>query len=76
MLPTIKGTYEDGRIELEEKPEGVRHARVLVTFLEPEGDAASQATNHLLARMRAGLDLGGPPYPSRDELHRRGGTRG
>lgn len=73
MLPTIEGTYEDGRIELEEKPEGVRRARVLVTFLEPERDTAvSDATAHLLARMRAGLDLGGPPYPSREELHQRG----
>ena len=75
MLPTIEGTYEDGRIELEEKPEGVRRARVLVTFLAPERDVAvSDATARLLARMEADLDLGGPPYPSREELHQRGRT--
>ena len=74
MLPTIEGTYEDGRIELEEKPEGVRRARVLVTFLAPERGDVSDATAQLLARMRAGLDLGGAPYPSREELHQRGRT--
>ena len=75
MLPTIEGTYEDGRIELEEQPEGVRRARVLVTFLAPErGVDVGDATAQLLARMRAGLDLGGAPYPSREELHQRART--
>lgn len=30
---TVEGTYRDGAIELAEKPEGVKEARVLVTFL-------------------------------------------
>jgi hypothetical protein len=37
MLPTVQGVYRDGQIELQEKPPGVSTARVIVTFLPPEG---------------------------------------
>jgi len=33
MLTTIEGVYSDGRIDLNERPTGLDHARVLVTFL-------------------------------------------
>ncbi len=33
MHVTVEGTYADGKIELSESPAGVKHARVLVTFL-------------------------------------------
>jgi hypothetical protein len=33
MLFTVEGKYQDGRITLAEEPDGVRQARVLVTFL-------------------------------------------
>jgi hypothetical protein len=34
MLTTVKGVYEDGVILLDEKPEGKKRAKVIVTFLE------------------------------------------
>jgi hypothetical protein len=35
MLKSLEGVYQDGRIELTERPEGVRDAtRVIVTFLD------------------------------------------
>ena len=33
MLLTIEGTFKDGKVELSEAPQGLREARVLVTFL-------------------------------------------
>ena len=33
MLLTVEGIYSDGKVELTEKPTGVEHAKVLVTFL-------------------------------------------
>jgi len=33
MLLTIEGTFKDGKVELNEPPQGVREAKVLVTFL-------------------------------------------
>jgi uncharacterized protein (DUF433 family) len=36
MLTAIKGTFRDGRVELDEDPGIIGEARVLVTFLQPE----------------------------------------
>jgi hypothetical protein len=36
MLLTIEGTFTEGRIELREIPTGIKHAKVLVTFLATE----------------------------------------
>jgi hypothetical protein len=36
MLLTVKGIYKDGKVEVEEKPDGVKQANVLVTFLASE----------------------------------------
>jgi hypothetical protein len=35
MPLTIEGTFKDGKVELNETPQGLREAKVLVTFLEP-----------------------------------------
>ena len=32
---TVEGTYRDGKIELDQKPDQITEAKVLVTFLEP-----------------------------------------
>jgi hypothetical protein len=81
-LLTVEGTYRDGKIELSERPESVEStAKVLVTFLpapsttsRPDlGGAGDREAlrKQAIARMREGLDFGGPPYPSREELHER-----
>ncbi|MBM4048832.1 MAG: hypothetical protein FJ279_27335 [Planctomycetes bacterium] len=33
MLKCVEGIYRDGKVELAETPEGVKEARVIVTFL-------------------------------------------
>lgn len=74
MLMTIEGVYRSGRVELDEAPQVGVETRVLVTFL-PQPDAEPSRRQELraraLERMNAGLDLGGPPYPSRESLHER-----
>ena len=37
MLKAVEGIYRDGKIELLETPPEVKEARVVVTFLPPEG---------------------------------------
>jgi hypothetical protein len=78
-LLTVEGVYKDGRIELTEQPAGVTEsARVIVTFL-PNGAAKRDAPDEererlrreAFAQMREGIDLGGPPYPKREELYDR-----
>jgi hypothetical protein len=78
---TVEGIYKDGRVELSETPAGVDQARVMVVFLE--GSDAPERSKLLspserearrraaFAQMREGLDLGGPPYPKREELYDR-----
>ena len=36
MLLTVEGIYKDGKVEVSEKPDGMKQARVLVTFLTSE----------------------------------------
>ena len=74
MLTTIEGTYEEGRIALAELPSGIERARVFVTFLVEPSPAGTrdEAAQQLLTMMRAGVDIGGPPYPQRDSLYDRG----
>lgn len=83
-LATVEGVYRDGVVELSEPPEGVRESPVLVAFLvapseneragleRADAEDREAARQPALARMRAGIPLGGPPYPSREELHDRG----
>lgn len=39
-MVTVEGIYENGSIELTEKPQGVKRARVQVTFFEEERESA------------------------------------
>ncbi len=73
VLTAVEGIYKDGEVELLEHPEGLREARVIVTFLPPTPAKPSreEARNRMLARMRAGIPLGGPPYPTREEIYDR-----
>jgi hypothetical protein len=83
-LLTVEGDYKDGRVELAERPAGIGpSARVLVTFLSEEvaeeqsrhakiqEQARRAAGRRLLALIEKGVDLGGPPYPKREELYDR-----
>ncbi|MCX7411315.1 MAG: hypothetical protein NTZ32_24825 [Planctomycetales bacterium] len=45
MLQTIEGTYENGRVDLAERPRDVGRVRVIVTFLPPENIAESNTTS-------------------------------
>jgi hypothetical protein len=79
MLTTVEGVYENGRVELAERPAGVERAKVYVTFVKEAEERAgaaeraeTDAIDRWLASMHEGFALGGPPYPRRDELHDRG----
>lgn len=75
VLTAVEGIYEDGEVELLERPEGLQRARVIVTFLPPPPLEPSrerdEARKRLLNLMREGIDLGGPPYPTREEIYER-----
>jgi hypothetical protein len=75
VLTAVEGIYEDGEVELLERPEGLERARVIVTFLPPAASEPSrereEARERMLKRMREGIDLGGPPYPKREEIYGR-----
>ena len=81
-LLTVEGIYKDGKVELVERPDHVDEAaRVLVTFLPRAvpreklemGENVDRETlrQQAFARMKAGIHLGGPPYPKREELYDR-----
>lgn len=71
MLTAVEGIYKDGEVEFLKRPEGLREARVIVTFLTstPSGLSREGPRDRLLGRMRAGISLGGPPYPKREEIY-------
>lgn len=73
VLSAVEGIYRDGEVELLERPEGLHEARVIVTFLPaaPSGLSQEEARVRMLSRMRAGIPLGGPPYPKREEIYDR-----
>jgi hypothetical protein len=71
-LLVLDGIYEDGKIELQERPAGVKRARVRVMFL-PESDMSEQkaheaARQRALARMKAGINFGGEKF-NREEIY-------
>jgi hypothetical protein len=81
-LLTVEGIYKDGKVELKERPDHIEEAaRVLVTFLPrngsgeksmiAEGQDRETLRQQAFARMKAGIHLGGHPYPKREELHDR-----
>jgi hypothetical protein len=75
VLTAVEGIYEDGEVEFLERPEGLQRGRVIVTFLSPATTEPSrereEARKRLLDLMREGIDLGGPPYPTREEIYER-----
>jgi hypothetical protein len=74
MSTTVKGVYRNGRIVLLETPTGVEEAEVVVTSPEASisaGDATDREARRQLALKwlrDGGWNLGGAPYPSRDEI--------
>ena len=78
MSTTVKGVYRNGRVVLLETPVGIQEAEVVVTF--PDARTAAEDAVAREARRQAALkslrehsyDLGGAPYPTRDEIHERG----
>lgn len=80
-LLTVEGIYRNGKLELVEEPVGVDEARVVVVFLPGSRvgqslDARDEAERESLrqaafADMARGIDLGGPPYPRREDLYDR-----
>lgn len=77
MSTTVKGVYRNGHIVLLETPKGVEEAEVVVTFPDEAisaGDSTAREARRQLALKwlrEGGWNLGGAPYPSRDELHDR-----
>ena len=77
MSLTVKGIYRNGQVRLLETPKGIEEAEVVVTF--PDEAASSQdivtmeaQRQLLLRRLREhSFDLGGAPYPTRDERYDR-----
>jgi hypothetical protein len=72
-IVVVEGTYEDGKIELEEQPAGIVRARVRVMFL-PEAETAATADSREAARQRAfkrmkdGINFGGEKF-NREEIY-------
>jgi hypothetical protein len=52
MLRTVEGMFRDGRVELQEIPENIEIARVIVTFL-PEAPKAAPAGRATADRVSA-----------------------
>ena len=78
----IDGIFRDGRVEFAVIPPGlVDGTPVRVEFPYREADLAptgpeddrEASRRRAFARMEKGIDLGGPPYPNRDEIHDRHG---
>lgn len=71
-LTAVRGYYRDGHIELEEYPELIREAEVVVTFLtfrESNSAQRAQLRQRFLQRMEQGYPLGGKGYTRREELY-------
>jgi hypothetical protein len=68
VITSVEGIYKDGEVKLLERPQDLREARVIVTFLPP---TSAEARDRMLSRMRVGIPLGGPPYPKREEIYDR-----
>jgi hypothetical protein len=77
MASTVKGVYRNGHVELLQKPQGIQDGDVEVTLRNPSQDhEADGSVDDRRQRARRwlredGWNLGGAPYPTRDELHDR-----
>jgi hypothetical protein len=80
-MVAVEGVYRNGRVELKEEPMGMDEAPVLVVFLprttagaeglEMDPEERERRRQAAFAQMAEGIDLGGPPYPKREELYDR-----
>ncbi|MCS7065739.1 MAG: hypothetical protein NZL85_05625 [Fimbriimonadales bacterium] len=72
-LTAVRGYYRNGRIELEELPEGIQEAEVIVTFLREVPSLSKEERERLIQRflqqMEQGFPLGGKGYTNREELY-------
>lgn len=74
MLKAVRGYYKDGQIELLEKPEGVMEGEVFILFSETGmmqvyDEHREAGRKRFVERLQKGYDLGGPPYPTREEIY-------
>ena len=76
MAPlSVEGIYKDGRVEFLERPVGMTDgARVRVTLVDAGSDGVDAESREALrqrafVQMRKGIDLGGSPYPTREEIY-------
>ena len=71
-MTTVQGVYRQGRVELSRQPAGIEESNVLVVFLPESAPAQDESRQgiiqRILARAAQGLNLGGGPYPKREEL--------
>lgn len=78
LLTAVRGVYRNGTIELEELPEGIREAEVVVTFLTDLSIDPSQRERlrqRFFERMKRGYPIGGKGYTNREELYEERLTR-
>jgi hypothetical protein len=69
MLKSVQGSYHDGQIELDEVPQGVEQARVVVTFL-PEQGVGSRVRSRLAGLLEDRVRIeGGDTDVVRDALN-------
>ncbi len=75
LTPVLEGDYRDGEVTLDELPEGIRRARVRVTFvpgtevLSPQAERTrEEAVRRLRGFMRQGFDFGSGPL-KRSEIY-------
>jgi len=65
---TYQGTYQDGTIILDEKPDDITNGRVTVLFLAAGDDANAETCAHdyvverLIEQMETGIDFGGEHF--------------
>ena len=52
MEKSLRGIYRNGQVELLEEPEGVEKARVLVVFLDSDGESPERRIRSVLAEQR------------------------
>ena len=77
MASTVKGVYRNGHVELLQKPQGIQDGDVEVTLRNPsqdheDGGSVDDRRQRARRWLREdGWNLGGAPYPTRDELHDR-----
>lgn len=79
---TVRGIFRGGIIELAEVPPGLVDGTAVTVEIPVNGGVVGrmgrdvereESRRRAFAEMEAGLDLGGPPYPTREELHERHG---